>query len=55
VQARAQVRVRAIADSGDEKVFQALIRIDSPLETEQYHHGGILPYIMRRLLAAAVG
>jgi aconitate hydratase len=25
-------------------------RIDTPLEVEYYHHGGILPYVLRQLL-----
>jgi aconitate hydratase len=27
-----------------------LCRIDTPVETEYYHHGGILPFVMRKLL-----
>jgi aconitate hydratase len=45
--------VRAVAEDGTEKSFPVLTRIDSPLEVEQYRHGGILPYILRKLLRAA--
>jgi aconitate hydratase len=45
--------VRAIAEDGTETSFPVLARIDSPLELEQYRHGGILPYILRKLLRAA--
>jgi aconitate hydratase len=45
--------VRAVAEDGTEKSFPVLARIDSPLEVEQYRHGGILPYILRKLLRAA--
>ena len=46
------VSVLAKAEDGVEKPFKALVRIDSPLELEQYRHGGILPYITRKILAA---
>jgi aconitate hydratase len=39
------VRVRA-----DDKEFEAVVRIDTPTEEEYYRHGGILPYVVRRLL-----
>jgi aconitate hydratase len=45
--------VRAVAEDGTETSFPVLVRIDSPLELEQYRHGGILPYILRKLLSAA--
>jgi aconitate hydratase len=48
-----KVTVRAKAEDGAETTFQALVRIDSALELEQYRHGGILPYITRRILASA--
>jgi aconitate hydratase len=28
-------------------------RIDTPIEVEYYHHGGILPFVLRQLLAKA--
>jgi aconitate hydratase len=28
-------------------------RIDTPIEIEYYQHGGILPYVLRQLVAAA--
>ena len=45
-----RVTVRARADDGAEKSFQAVVRIDSSLELEQYRNGGILPYIFRKML-----
>ena len=29
------------------------VRIDTPIEIEYYQHGGILPYVLRQLVAAA--
>jgi aconitate hydratase len=45
-----QVTVRVVGEVGTETSFQATVRIDSPLEVEQYRNGGILPYILRKML-----
>jgi aconitate hydratase len=41
-----EVTVRA-----DDKVFTARVRLDTPREREYLRHGGILPFVLRRLLA----
>ena len=41
-----EVTVRA-----DDKEFRARVRLDTPREREYLQHGGILPYVLRRLLA----
>ncbi|HTS47241.1 MAG TPA: aconitate hydratase AcnA [Bryobacteraceae bacterium] len=46
-----RARVRAVADDGSEKSFEAVIRIDTPMEAEYYRNGGILPYVVRQLAA----
>jgi aconitate hydratase len=38
----ARLTVRA-----DERAFQADVRIDTAMELDYYHHGGILPYVLR--------
>ena len=43
--------VRAVAEDGSEKTFQATIRIDTPKEIEYYRNGGILQYVLRQLLS----
>jgi len=40
---------RANGESQDVKV---LLRIDTPIEVDYYKHGGILPFVLRQLLAA---
>ena len=35
-----------------EKQIPVKLRIDTPIEVEYYQHGGILPYVLRQLLAA---
>ena len=44
------VTVRARDEAGNEKVFQARVRLDTPVEVEYYRHGGILQYVLRQLL-----
>ena len=36
----------------DDTQFRARVRLDTPREREYLRHGGILPYVLRRLLAA---
>lgn len=36
---------------GSRKSVAVLCRIDTPIEVEYYKHGGILPYVLRQLLA----
>lgn len=37
---------------GKEKRVPVLLRIDTPIEVDYYKHGGILPFVLRSLLAA---
>ena len=30
---------------------RSLLRIDTPIEVDYYRHGGILPYVLRELVA----
>jgi aconitate hydratase len=46
------VTVTARADDGSETTFEARVRIDSEIEVAQYKNGGILPLILRQLLAS---
>ena len=39
--------------NGDTQKAQVLLRIDTPIEVDYYKHGGILPFVLRQLLAAA--
>jgi aconitate hydratase len=48
---RAELEVKARADDGTETTFTALCRIDSEVELEYYCHGGVLPMVLRRMLA----
>ncbi len=46
-----EITVKARRPDGGEKVFQAIVRIDTPQEARYYQHGGILQYVLRQLLA----
>ena len=35
----------------EKKIFEVKIRIDTPKEWEYFEHGGILHYVIRRLVA----
>jgi len=47
---RRTLTVRARREDGTEVTFQALARLDNPVEVEHYRHGGILPYVLRQLM-----
>ena len=50
VQPRARLTVRAQRSNGDVLEFPVLARIDSGIEVEYYRHGGVLQYVLRKLL-----
>jgi aconitate hydratase len=37
---------------GTKQHLQVILRIDTPIEVDYYRHGGILPFVLRQLLAA---
>jgi aconitate hydratase len=48
---RATVTVHARRADGSAVAFKARVRIDTPEELTAFRHGGILPYVLRRLAA----
>jgi aconitate hydratase len=44
-----RARITATADDGRSVEFAALVRLDTAQEVLYYRHGGILPYMLRRL------
>ena len=48
------LQVKATAPDGKAVVFQAKVRIDTPVEVEYYRHGGILHYVLRQILKESV-
>jgi aconitate hydratase len=49
---RMLLTVRAVGEAGVAREFQARVRIDTPEELIAFRHGGILPYVLRRLAGA---
>ena len=47
-----ELTVRATDPAGGSKEFQVRMRIDTPEEAHYYRHGGILRYVLRRLVSA---
>ena len=37
---------------GKKETVPLTLRIDTPIEVDYYQHGGILPYVLRELIAA---
>jgi len=48
---RGEVRVRAKASDGSVREFAVTARVDTPEELVAFRHGGILPYVVRQLVA----
>ena len=46
---RSRVGVVARGDDGGERRFEAIVRLDGPIELDYYRGGGILPAVLRRL------
>ena len=53
MQPRSEITVRARRADGGELVFQAVVRIDTPVEIEYYKNGGILHTVLRQLAHTA--
>ena len=51
-QSEATLVIRAADGGVPARRVPLILRIDTPIEVEYYRHGGILPYVLRQLLAA---
>jgi aconitate hydratase len=45
-----KITIRATREDGSVLEFKAIVRIDTPQEIHYYRHGGILQYVLRRLV-----
>ncbi len=52
LQPRSLVSVVATRPDGTKQTFEALVRIDTPVEIDYYRNGGILPTVLRKLAEA---
>lgn len=46
---RKKLRIRITKPSGEVKEIEAVARLDNEVEVEYYRHGGILPYMLRKI------
>lgn len=47
------LEVTATSDDGSKKTFKVKSRVDTGIEAEYYRHGGVLPYVLRQMMAEA--
>ena len=45
------ITVTATSDGGNATTFEVLVRIDTGIENEYYRNGGLLPYVLRQMMA----
>ena len=48
------LNVTAVSDDGRRTEFKATLRIDTAIEAEYYRNGGLLPYVLRQMIADAI-
>jgi aconitate hydratase len=53
LQPRSQITLRITRPDGRVEQVPVRVRIDTPVELEYYRHGGILPYVLRKLAEMA--
>jgi aconitate hydratase len=53
VKPRQKLTLRINRADGKSQEVPVILRIDTPIEVEYYRHGGILPFVLRELMAAA--
>ena len=46
---RSRVAVTATSNAGMKRTFEAILRLDGPIEVETYRQGGIMPAVLRRI------
>ena len=52
---RGSMRVRAVKTDGSAVDFKAVARLDTEVEVDYFRHGGILPYVLRRMMGGEGG
>ena len=53
IQPRQDVTLTITRKDGTKESHQVKLRIDTPIEVDYYRHGGILPFVLRQLVAEA--
>ncbi len=52
LKAQSDAALEITAADGTRRMVSVVLRIDTPIEVDYYRHGGILPFVLRQLLAA---
>jgi aconitate hydratase len=50
IEPRQQLEVRAVRSDTSEVKFNVIVRLDTDIEVDYYHGGGILPYVLRKII-----
>ena len=50
---RQELTVNVTRADGSQFSFQAIARVDSPVDIEYLRHGGVLPFVLRNLMSSA--
>ena len=48
---RKTLKVKAVKPDGREIDFEVIARLDTDIDVEYFKHGGILPYVLRKIMA----
>jgi aconitate hydratase len=49
---QSNAKLVVVRADGSSQELTVTLRIDTPIEVDYYKHGGILPFVLRQLLAA---
>jgi aconitate hydratase len=52
---RKSVTLHAVKANGETISFEAIARLDTDVDVSYFAHGGILPYVLRKLMAESSG
>ena len=50
IRPRKEIQVKVVREGGAEVDFSVIARLDTEVEVDYFLHGGILPYVLRKLL-----
>jgi aconitate hydratase len=45
-----EITVTVAPDSGPNRQFRAVVRVDTEIENQYFRHGGLLPYVLRQMM-----
>jgi aconitate hydratase len=51
VKPRQKIQLEITGTDGSKRQVPVIVRIDTPIEVEYYRHGGILPFVLRQIVA----